>query len=64
MRRMVREVRYAPQCFDVLEAQSRPAMQKSSTLPRSGKNVFRGQLTIGLDLGDRSSSYCVLDEAG
>jgi transposase len=23
-----------------------------------------GRLTIGLDLGDRSSSYCVLDEAG
>jgi len=30
----------------------------------SGKNIFQGQLTIGLDLGDRSSSYCVLNEAG
>ena len=39
-------------------------MQKISTLRTSGKNIFRGQLTIGLDLGDRSSSYCVLDEAG
>jgi len=39
-------------------------MEKSSTLRRSGKNIFRGQLTMGLDLGDRSSSYCVLDEAG
>jgi transposase len=28
------------------------------------KTIFKGQLTIGLDLGDRSSSYCVLDEAG
>jgi len=26
--------------------------------------VFKGQLTIGLDLGDRFSSYCVLDENG
>jgi transposase len=23
-----------------------------------------GRLTIGLDLGDRSSFYCVLDQAG
>jgi len=30
----------------------------------SGKRIFKGQLTIGLDLGDRSSSYCILDEAG
>jgi transposase len=27
--------------------------------------IFKGhQLTIGLDLGDRWSCYCVLDEAG
>jgi predicted NBD/HSP70 family sugar kinase len=30
----------------------------------SGKNIFQGQLTIGVDLGDRSSAYCVLNEAG
>jgi len=30
----------------------------------NGKNIFKGQLTIGLDLGDRSSAYCVLNEAG
>jgi transposase len=30
----------------------------------SGKKIFKGQLTIGLDLGDRSSSYCVVDQAG
>jgi transposase len=30
----------------------------------SGKKICKGQLTIGLDLGDRSSSYCVLSEAG
>jgi len=27
--------------------------------------IFKGhKLTIGMDLGDRSSNYCVLDEAG
>jgi transposase len=30
----------------------------------NGETILKGQLTIGLDLGDRSSSYCVLDEAG
>jgi len=31
----------------------------------TGNKIFKGhQLTIGLDLGDRSSYYCVLDEAG
>jgi transposase len=40
-------------------------MQKISTLPRSGSRIFKERkLTIGLDLGDRSSWYCVLDEAG
>jgi hypothetical protein len=28
-------------------------MQKISTLRRSGKNIFEGEVTIGLDLGDR-----------
>ena len=39
-------------------------MQKISTMRTSGKNFFKGQLTIGLDLGDRSSAYCVLNKAG
>jgi transposase len=39
-------------------------MQKISTMRASGKNIFQGWLTIGLDLGDRSSAYCVLNEAG
>ena len=39
-------------------------MQKISTMQTSGKNIFEGQLTIGLDLGDRSSAYCVLNEVG
>jgi transposase len=53
--------------FDVLEAQGkrRPAMQKSSTTRASGGRILKGrQLTIGLDLGDRSSFYCVIDGAG
>lgn len=40
-------------------------MQKISTVRSEGNRIFRQQqLTIGLDLGDRSSSYCVLDESG
>jgi transposase len=52
--------------FDVLEGtmKRRPAMQKISTLRTSGNKIFQGPLTIGLDLGDRSSAYCILNEAG
>ena len=39
-------------------------MKKSSTVVAQCKRNFHQQLTIGLDLGDRSSWYCVLDEAG
>jgi len=39
-------------------------MQKISTMRTSGKSIFEGQLTIGVDLGDRSGAYCVLNEAG
>ena len=39
-------------------------MRKISTMQQNGKKIFKGQLTIGLDLGDRSSAYCVLNEAG
>jgi len=39
-------------------------MQKISTMQTTGKNILEGRLTIGLDLGDRSSAYCVLNEAG
>ena len=28
------------------------------------KNILEQKLTIGLDLGDRSSWYCVFDETG
>jgi transposase len=40
-------------------------MKKVSTMAVKQTNNFREQrLTIGLDLGDRSSWYCVLDESG
>ena len=40
-------------------------MKKISTVQVSGNEILKGQkLTIGLDLGDRWSFYCVLDEAG
>jgi transposase len=39
-------------------------MEKISTVKMKGKKILKGQLTIGLDLGDRSSCYCVLDENG
>ena len=40
-------------------------MKKVSTAAAKQTKNFRDhKLTIGLDLGDRSSWYCVLDEAG
>src|SRR5271155_17410 len=43
----------------------RPAMKKSSTVQAFGNEIFKEQkLTIGLDLGDLWSFYCIRDEAG
>jgi hypothetical protein len=40
-------------------------MKKSSTaVAKQGRNISQQKLTIGLDLGDRNSWYCALDEAG
>ena len=40
-------------------------MKKISTVVVEGMQIFKeNQLTIGLDLGDRTSRYCILDEAG
>src|SRR6476646_3635200 len=55
------------QVIDVLEAQikRRPAMKKvSSVAAKASRKISSQKLTVGLDLGDRSSWYCVLDEAG
>src|SRR6267143_1850270 len=67
MRRPVSSgMRYAPK---VRRAQGtkkrRPAMKKTSTIRVNRNMIFKGhKLTIGLDLGDRWSFYCVMDEAG
>src|SRR5271156_1385612 len=43
----------------------RPTMKKTNTVRVNGSMIFKGhKLTIGVDLGDRWSCYCVLDEAG
>src|SRR5579863_469405 len=40
-------------------------MKKVSTVAgQQSRNCSQAKLTIGLDLGDRSSWYCVLDEVG
>jgi len=40
-------------------------MKKGSTVAaKQSRNISRQKLTIGLDLGDRTSWYCVLDESG
>src|SRR2546423_12565295 len=39
-----------------------PAMKKHNTERREQKG--KGRKTIGLDLGDRTSRYCVVDEQG
>ena len=40
-------------------------MKKTSTVAvKQSKNISERKLTIGLDLGDRSSWYCLLDEVG
>ena len=38
--------------------------QVSTAVAKQGRNISRQTLTIGLDLGDRNSWYCVLDEGG
>jgi transposase len=55
------------QVIDVLKAQikRRPAMKKVSTAAiKATKNFSQPRQTISLDLGDRSSWYCLLDESG
>src|SRR4030081_3384293 len=49
----------------LLSTRRRPAMKKISTVQIYGKEILKEQkLTIGVDLGDRWSFYCVLEEAG
>jgi|SRR5580700_2129380 transposase len=40
-------------------------MKKVSTVAgQQSRNISQPRLTIGLDLGDRNSWYCMMDEAG
>jgi len=40
-------------------------VKKISTVAKSGSTIFmEPRLTIGLNLGDRTSHCCILDEAG
>jgi transposase len=40
-------------------------MKKNNTVATRRKQIFKGkELTIGMDLGDQSTYYCILDEAG
>jgi transposase len=40
-------------------------VKKISTVAKRGNEIFKEpKLTIGLDLGDRTSHYCILDERG
>src|SRR6202521_4911255 len=67
MRRPVSSgMRYAPNVRRAQGTQKRrPAMKKTSTIRVNGNMIFKGhKLTIGLDLGDRWSFYCVLNELG
>src|SRR5271165_5940063 len=67
MRRPVSSgMRYAPNVRRARGTKKRrPAMRKITTMRATRRENFnRQQLTIGLDLGDRSSFYYVLDEAG
>jgi len=57
---------YAPMLSTCIEAQikRRPAMKKGSTVAaKQGRNFTQQKLTIGLDLSDRTSWYCVLASA-
>jgi len=53
---------------NALEVQRRPAMRKNITETpkknRQSRSQLSGNLTVGIDLGDRSSRYCILNQEG
>src|ERR1700723_2794296 len=59
-------MRYAPNGRRARSATARkPALKKNITVKAFKREIFKEKkLTIGLDLGDRWSFYCVMDEAG
>jgi transposase len=53
--------------IDALKAQCKGdrLMKKNSTVTTKRKQIFREKkLTVGMDLGDQFTYYCLLDEAG
>jgi transposase len=61
----LRGMRYAPKVRRAQGTKKETGYEKTSTVRVNGNMIFKGhKLTIGLDLGDRWSCYCVLDEAG
>src|SRR5258708_13565578 len=59
-------MRYAPNNRRARSTRERrPAVKKIITVARNRSEIFKQQqLTIGVDLGDRISYYCILDETG
>src|SRR6202165_2800886 len=59
-------MRYAPNDRRAFKHKKRrPAMKKISTVQVFGNEILKEQpLTIGVDVGDRWSLYCALEEAG
>jgi hypothetical protein len=59
-------MRYAPNSRRALSTRERrPALKKINTVAKRSNGIFRkSKLTIGLDLGGRTSNYCILDETG
>src|SRR5215831_1206800 len=56
---------FGPRWQHEIDKQGWPLMKKVSTAVASqSRNISQQRLTIGLDLGDRNSWYCVLDESG
>src|SRR5262249_29628862 len=54
---------------DALEVQRRPAMKKRSSSRQNPKSAVKAKrakqsVTIGMDLGDKTSRYCLLSEEG
>ncbi len=58
---------YAPKlstCFEAQEIEETGNEEDEHHSCEADEHFSRQKLTIGLDLGDRCSWYCVLDEAG
>jgi len=61
-RHLVRRLSAARRTF--LPIQHRRIWTPTAQAKKQSRNFSQQKLTIGVDLGDRSSCYCVLDEAG